>query len=43
MANEIQIIAFELALAKKPIAMVSGATLGIYVAIRVWKLVRRAI
>lgn len=29
--------------AKTPIASVAGASLGAYVAIRVWKLVRRAI
>jgi uncharacterized membrane protein YfcA len=29
--------------AKAPIAAVAGASLGAYVAIRVWKLVRRAI
>lgn len=43
MANEIQIIVLELTIAKKPIAMVASASLGTYVAIRIWKLVRRAI
>ena len=43
MENEIQKIALELAIAEKPIAAVAGASLGAYVAIRVWKLVRKAI
>ena len=33
----------EIEAAKTPIASVAGASLGAYVAIRVWKLVRRAI
>lgn len=43
MVNDIQVIALELALANKPISMVASASLGIYVCIRIWKLVRRAV
>lgn len=43
MDNEIQKIVLEFAIAEKPIAMVASASLGAYVAVRVWKLVRKAI
>ena len=36
-------IAGEVADAKTPVAKIASASLGVYVALRVWKLVRRAI
>lgn len=40
---DVSSVVSEISGAKTPIASVAGASLGAYVAIRVWKLVRRAI
>ena len=41
--NYIQIVLFQISNSVKPIAVVASASLGVYVALHFWKMVRKAI